>query len=153
MFEEQLGILKTATDSSYNYHSVSANDNPPILSSERAPGGVALIWNNAIDNFVTPLDTTDSDRIMGIKCAFVNCRPLFILAVYFPSSNHALEEFKECLDHLWALYDSLSADGFVVLLCDFNGDLGNSLGDKGKRSPMIVACYCLTLLTFSTSAL
>ena len=60
---------------------------------------------------------------------------MFILAVYLPSSNHALEEFKECLDYLWALYDSLSADGFVILLGDFNGDLGNSLGDKGKKEP------------------
>ena len=60
---------------------------------------------------------------------------LFILAVYLPSSNHALEEFKECLNHLWAFYDSLSADGFVILLGDFNGDLGNSFGDKGKKEP------------------
>ena len=94
-----------------------------------------MIWNNAIDNFVTPLDTIDSDRIVGIKCTFANCRPLFILAVYLPSSNHALEEFKECLDYLWALYDFLSADGFVILLGEFNGDLGNSLGDKGKKEP------------------
>ena len=70
---------------------------------------------------------------MGIKCEFVNCRPLFILAVYLPSANHALDKFKECFDYLWALYDSLSADGFVILLGDFNGDLGNSLGDKGKK--------------------
>ena len=153
LFEEQLGIIKTATDSSYNYHAVSANDSPPILSSDRAHGGVGLICDNAIDNFVTPLDTTDSDRIVGIKCASANCRPSFILAAYLPSSNHALEEFKECLDSLWDLYDSLSADGFVILLGDFNGDLGNSLGIKAKRSPVIVACYCLTLLTFSTSAL
>ena len=37
--------------------------------------------------------------------------------------------------YLWALYDSLSADCFVILLGDFNGDLGNSLGDKDKRVP------------------
>ena len=51
LFEEQLGILKTATD--------SANDNPPILSGERAHGGVALTWNNANNNLVTPIDTID----------------------------------------------------------------------------------------------
>ena len=28
LFEEQLGILKTATDGTYNYHAVSASDNP-----------------------------------------------------------------------------------------------------------------------------
>ena len=31
--------------------------------------------------------------------------------------------------------DSLSADGFVILLADFYGDLGNSLGNKGKKGP------------------
>ena len=133
-------MFKTATNSSYNYHAVSANDNPTILSGERAHGGVALIWNHTIDNFITPIDTIESDRIVGIKCEFVNCMPLFILAVYLPSANHVLDEFKECFDYLWALYDSLSADGFVILLGDFDGDLGNSLGDKGKRGLMIVVC-------------
>ena len=31
LFEEQLGILKTATDGTYNYHAVSASDNPRII--------------------------------------------------------------------------------------------------------------------------
>ena len=65
--EEQLGMFKT----SYNYHAVSANDNPAILSGERAHGGVALIWNHTIDNFIsfTPIDTIGSDRILGISNA------------------------------------------------------------------------------------
>ena len=93
-------------------------------------GGVALVWNHTIHNFITPIDTIEPDRIVGyIKCEIVNCWPLLILAVYLPSANHALEEFKECFDYLWALYDSLSADGFVILLSDSNGDLGNYLGD------------------------
>ena len=112
-----------------------ADDNPAILSGERAHIGVALIWNHTIENFIAPIDTIESDRIVGIKCEFVNCRPLFILAVYLTSAYHALEEFKECFDYLWALYDSLSTDGFVILLGDFNGDLGNSSGDKGKKEP------------------
>ena len=105
-------------------------------------------------NFITPIDSIESDRIVGIKCEFVNCRPLFILAVNLPSANHALEEFKECFDYLWALYDSLSADGFVILLGDFNGNLGNSLGDKGRKEPNNRGLYYyLILLIFSTSAI
>ena len=46
-----------------------------------------------------------------------------------PSSNHALDEYREYLDFLWALYDSLSADSFVLVMGDLNGDLGNYLGD------------------------
>ena len=50
-----------------------------------------------------------------------------------PSASHNLEEYCEYFDYL--LYDSLSSNGKVILMGDFNGDLGNSLGDKGKREP------------------
>ena len=78
-------MFKTATDSSY--HAVNANDNPAIFSGERAHGGVALIWNHTTDNFITPIDTIESDRIVGIKCKFVNCRPLFIFNCLFTFSK------------------------------------------------------------------
>ena len=137
MFEEQLGILKTATDGTYNYHAVGASDNPRIISGEQAHGGVALLWKYSINDFVTPIKSIQSDRIVGIKCEFSGCRPLFILGVYLPSSNHTLDEFQECLDLLWALYESLSADGFVIVLGDVNGDFGNCLGVRGKKEPNV----------------
>ena len=52
-----------------------------------------------------------------------------------PLSNHALDEYREYLDFLWALYDSLSADKFVLVMGDLNGDLRNSLDDKGLKEP------------------
>ena len=44
------------------------------------------------------------------------------------------------------LYESLSSRGMVLIMGDFNGDLGNSLGDKGKREPNLRG---LKLLDFS----
>ena len=137
LFEEQLGILKTATDGTYNYHTVSASDNPRIISGEKAHGRVALLWKYSINDFVTTIKSIQSDRIVGIKCEFIGCRPLFILGVYLPSSNHTLHEFQEYLDLLWALYESLSADGFVIVLGDVNGDFGNCLGVRGKKEPIV----------------
>ena len=86
---------------------------------------------------VMTIKSIQSDRIVGIKCEFSGCRPLFILGVYLPSSNHTLDEFQECLDLLWALYESLSADGFVIVLGDVNGDFGNCLGVRGKKEPNV----------------
>ena len=137
LFEEQLGILKTATDGTYNYHAVSASDNPRIISGEQGHGGVALLSKYSINNFVTLIKSIQSDRVVGIKCEFSGCRPLFILGVYLPSSNHTLHEFQEYLDLLWALYESLSADGFVIVLGDVNGDFGNCLGVRGKKEPNV----------------
>ena len=51
------------------------------------------------------------------------------------ASSRCIEEFNEYLDYLWALYDSLSTEGFVIIMGDLNGDLGNSLGDKGCYAP------------------
>ena len=135
LFEEQLGILKPATDTTYNFHAVSASDNPCIISGEKAHGGVALLWKTSLDDYIAPIENIECDRIPGIKCKFPGCKPLFISSVYMPSSNNAIEEYREYLDFLWALYDSLSADSFVLVMGDLNGDLGNSLGDKGLKEP------------------
>ena len=84
---------------------------------------------------VKPLENIDSDRIVGIRCDFTENSPLFILSVYMPASSHCIEGFNEYLDYIWALYDSLSTEGFVIIMGDLNGDLGNSLGDKGCYAP------------------
>ena len=134
LHEEQLDFLKNVTDDSYNYTAVSANDNPPLLSGKPAHGGDALFWKCSFDNFISPLKNINSDRIVGIRCNFPNSTPLFILGVYLPAS-HNITEFNEYFDHLWALYDSLSVNLFVIIMGDFNGDLGNSLSDKAKHEP------------------
>ena len=108
---------------------------PALLVEKKAHGGVALLWKTSFDDYITPIENIECDRIVGIKCKFPGCKPLFILSVYMPSTNHALDEYREYLDFHWALHDSLSADSFVLVMGDLNGDLGNSLGDKGLKEP------------------
>ena len=117
-------MLESSTNYFYKSIAVSADDNPHILSGSIAHGGVALLWKCTIDDFVTLLENIEPDRIVGIRCDFDNCDPLFILSVYLTLSNSTIEEFKESLDFLWALYDSLSDKGHVLVFGDFNGDLG-----------------------------
>ena len=125
-------MLEASTDHKYKCIAVSASDNPPpILSGKQAYGSVALFWKQTINDFVTPSENIDSDRIVGIRCDLNNSVPLFILSVYLPSSNHNIDEHDEYLDYLWALSDSLSAKCIVVAMGDFNGDLGNALGYRG----------------------
>ena len=135
LFEEQLEILESSTNYVYKSTAVSADDNPHILSGNIAHGGVALLWKCMIGDFVTPLENSELDRIIEIRCDFDNCDPLFILSVYLPSSNSTIDEFKGYLDFLWALYDLLSDKGQVLVLGDFNRDLRDTLGDKGKYPP------------------
>ena len=97
-----------------------------------------MLWKISIDDLVTPLENIDSDLIVGIRCDFPDSDPLFILSVYLPASNHSIDEFNACLDYLWALSESLDSKGFVVVIGDCNGDLGNALGDRGHYDQMCV---------------
>ena len=111
-----------------------------------AHGGVALLWKISLDNYVSPLEDIDSDRIVGIQCDFPGYDTLYILGVDFPSSSLNTEVYDEYFDYMWALYESLSSRGMVLIMGDFNGDLGNSLGDKGKHEPNLCG---LKLLDFA----
>ena len=119
----------------------------PFYPEKPAHGGVALFWKNFINDFVTPLEEIDSDRIVGIRCEFGNNDPLFILGVHLPSSSHQMDVVNECLDYLWALYDSLSAKGLVIII-GLNGDLGNSLGGHGKYEAKIAVQKILDFINF-----
>ena len=78
LFEEQLEMLESKSIA------VSADDNPHVLSGNIAHRGVALLWKRTTDDFVTPLENIESDRVVGIHSDFDNCDPLFILSVHFP---------------------------------------------------------------------
>ena len=113
-FNEQLEMFKSVTDSTYNYHAVSAFDNSPVASGGMAHGGVAILWDYSLDEHILHLQRTLAGRVIGIECTFTGCSTLFILAAYLPSTNHNSEECNENFDLLWALYDSLSQNGLVT---------------------------------------
>ena len=69
LFDEQLGTL-TSKCNNYNCIAVSSDENPPILSRKVAHGGVALPWKISLDNYISPSENIDSDRIVGIQCDF-----------------------------------------------------------------------------------
>ena len=100
----------------------------------------------SLDNYVGPLDNIDSGRIVGIQCDFPVYDTLFILGVYLPSSSLNIEVYDEYFDYMWALYESLSSRGMVLIMGDFKRDLGNSLGDKSKCEPNLRS---LKLLDFA----
>ena len=107
----------------------------PYCSGKAGHGGVALLWKISLDNYVSPLEDIDSDRIAGIQCYFSGYDTLYILGIYLPSSSLNTEVYDEYFDYMCTLYESLSSRWMVLIMGDFDGDLGNSLGDKGKHEP------------------
>ena len=62
------------------------------------------------------------------------CTPLFIIAVYLPSTSYYSEEYNEYLDILRALYDSVPKL-FVILMGDINGNLSDFIAVRGNYKP------------------
>ena len=69
------------------------------------------------------------------------------------NQQRTIDEFKERLDLLWALYDLLSDKEHVLALGNFNGDLGDSLGDKESILQINAVQNYSTLQIISISAL
>ena len=97
-------------------------------------GGVGMLWKTSHTSLSSNLPT-GCDRIVGAKFVLDSHEPLFILAVYFPSSNHSLDEFRETLDLLWSLYEYYCDQGITLVLGDFNRSLGYLGGDRISFEP------------------
>ena len=133
LFEEQLGKLEHLTNA-YTGFGVASQNNPDILSGQRAHGGVGMLWKTSLTSLASKLPI-DCDRIVGAKFVLDSHEPMFILAVHLPSSNHSLDEFHETLDLLWVLYEYYCDHWITLVLGDFNGALGYLGGDKISSEP------------------
>ena len=111
------------------YHNIDNFSSPDILSRKRAFAGVGLLWKASFSDLISPL-SIDSDKIVGIQYECPNGDYLFFLALYFPSSYHSMEEFRETLDLLWVIMQ-----GMVTIMGDFNRHLGHLCGGRSTSNP------------------
>ena len=95
---------------------------------------MGLLWKDSFGDLISPLPF-DSDRIVEIRYTCPDGDYLFFLAVYFPSSNHSMEEFRGTLDMLWAICDNYSVQGVVTVTGDFNCHLGHLCGGCSTSNP------------------
>ena len=99
----------------------------------RGHGGVALGWHSSLDRFITTLPFVNSCRMVGIEL-HSPLYHLFIISVYLPSRSGCTDKFKEALDQLEGALMLLPEGADVVIMGDFNADLGH-LGGPMSHSP------------------
>ena len=64
---------------------MNINDYPRIRA-----GGMSILWKNNIGHAITPQYALGNDRVMAVKVEFTSNKPLFVINVYMPSSNHSI---------------------------------------------------------------
>ena len=113
--------------SNFKFHAMS----PPEIEDTiyciphlvRGHGGVAIGWRADLDILISIMPNIHSPRMVGIKLECCD-GPLFIIAVYLPSRAGCTDSFKECMDHLGAVIELLPPGCKVIVMGDFNADLG-----------------------------
>ena len=86
-------------------------------------GGVALGWRSTLDDYVSLIPFVSSCRMVGVKCDFPQ-HPLFIISIYLPSRSGCTDVFKDSLDQLEAAILLLPPGAEIIIMGDFNADLG-----------------------------
>ena len=75
-----------------------------------------------MDSFVDRLPV-DLDRIVGIHL-LPSRRSICFFSVYLPTRSGCTDDFQNCLDQLDSLLSFYGLSSDIVLLGDFNADLG-----------------------------
>jgi len=101
---------------------------------KRGQGGVALLWRKSLDYAVHKLEA-GNDRVIGIRLRLVGGQKLFIFAVYLPHAGEKVDEYRQHVDMLRDLYRKYENEGTVIFMGDFNADVGEQGGPRGKGSP------------------
>ena len=101
-------------------------------STIRGHGGVAILWHKSFDNFVVPIRSPRSDRLIGVR---IRCQPvdLVIFSVYLPTRSGCTSLFTEVMDLLDSCF-TLVPDAVIIFAGDFNADPGLAGGPFSPTS-------------------
>ena len=69
---------------------------------------------------VSLIDIYNSDRILGFKIDCRDTRIIYPFYAYMPSVNYSSDDYKDCPECLWNLYNTFSCYVTVLFLNDFN---------------------------------
>ena len=121
-----------------DYHFVSSSvpntetSSYMFSSTIRGHGGVASLWHKSFDNFVVPIRSPRSDRLIGVR---IRCQPvdLVIFSVYLPTRSGCTSLFTEVMDLLDSCF-TLVPDAVIIFAGDFNADPGLAGGPFSSTS-------------------
>ena len=103
-----------------------------FIRSHRGYGGVAIIWDRTIDQYVKPLDD-GNNRIQCIELSIK--KPVLIVSAYLPTKadNDKYDEYSECIDQLFELIQKYDTTHDVIIGGDFNEDISKTNNSRRAR--------------------
>ena len=105
-----------------------------IRSGEEEKVGLECSGERGLDASITKLEDLGNDRIIVVQVRTVGEHSIFIVGVYFPSWNAAIHMYRECMEILEDIIHQLHDKGTLVILGDFNADIGDFGGPRSFDS-------------------
>ena len=126
----QLGEISNA----HNWHArASCHSSEEVFGIKRGQGGVAIIWDKKL-NGISVVETLNSDRICAVRMENRNGRVFVFISIYLPAIG-SKENIAVTIDELSSFIDSLGNDHTPIIAGDFNGDMGELGGPRGRGRP------------------
>ena len=128
--------LNKLTEISDEFHVFARSSNYSGADSfgiSRGQGGIAIMWRKSIGG-ISPVTNIIHDRFCAIRIETYSHCVFYLFSIYLPDVS-SKDDYKTCIDELSGAIDSLEEGSLVMLCGDFNGDVGDSLGDRGWKKP------------------
>ena len=103
----------------------------------KGQGGVALLWRKSL-NGISPMPEIVHDGVCGIRLQTGDRKVIIFLSVYFPtarSKTTKTKDYRDFSEKLGKIIKSLEKGCSVVILGDFNGNVGNLCGTRSTNKP------------------
>ena len=104
---------------------------PQIL---RGHGGSAILWHRDLNDFISIVQSPQSDRIVGIR---FSCSPkdILVFSVYLPARMGSTDNFRDLLDLMDSTFLQYP-DCTILFKGDFN-NLGSSISSPNEQCKIL----------------
>ena len=129
----RLEVLNGICDTHHVVARSSNSSAAEFFGSRRGQGGVAIFWRKSIPGF-SKVGEIIHDRVCVIRYQPKQGDVHFFLSVYLPAQGSD-DDLATVLDEISEVIESREPGSHIILLGDFNGDVGKWGGPRSPRPP------------------
>ena len=135
----KLSILNGISDTHHFFGRSSKSSSAEHYGFGRGQGGVGLFWRKSIAGF-SKVSNIIHDRACVIRYQSQNGEVFYFISLYLPSQG-SQDDLRTTLDEISEIVELCEHGSHVVVLGDFNGDVGGTISPSSvllKSKPTLM---------------
>ena len=129
VYENRLACMSYISHTHFCFARASNLASAENYGNGRGQGGIPLFWDKNLKGISTVSDII-LDRASAIRMQTSNGGIVYFISVYLPAMGSS-ESLDSALDNITELVESREEGANVIIMGDFNGDVGASGGPMG----------------------